>query len=614
METLCLHRADGELLLRLDLSEKPAALTVGASPDAALSLAPWLRAGDAPLPAVAAALIRDADGWRLVSAEPTLPLTLNGAPVPEARLAPGVTCGLGGFLLRMAGEAAARSAVTLLWTWRGARGTRSAPLAEGENLVALPPGGDAPEANPPVAGEPLFRLVLEGNALTALMPEREGAPPEWLRVGLGDGFRVGGFTGVALATAEADRALKTRHPLAWPGRGIRLRLALCAVGAVLALLLMGHLARETQAARRALAARGALSREIPATRTPAIAPASTLGDDARVYELDFHRALPELLTATPQPSADFLLSRGAALLARAQAEKDATAEAALARKMALLRGLRALQTAVAGAQWQALRDAVADADPEAFRYYDAEPFLADARALSAFVSETLPALYATAAARGADAFAEADRTLGAAMEALRANRFATEAVTAPLRALALRRWAALRAHVAARDAFLRDPMGVAAGDAARDAFSELEDAFAGEELPGRERQALGEAARKALRARLAPPGPQAADEAPLRGLARFLRAIGAEPEAAREAAQAADALARETARQGRALHARYRLQRLANDPKAEATLAELLAFGTPENPFRRWAERERQRLQAQPPAPASPSPSTPAQP
>ncbi len=604
MEMLRIHRITGEALAERDLTGRTLPLTIGSAEAADLSLATYLRPGDAPVAPIAAALVRDEDGWRLAAADPAQPLSLGEATVLEVRLVPGVAGRLGDFVLRVEGTAQAHSAVSLLWAWRGLKGTYRADLQEGRNEVAMLPGSDLPGVNPPVAGAPLCRLVLEDESLTILMPEREGGTQEWLRVGLGEGFRVGDFTGVALATAEAEKALKTRRPLAWPGRAMRGRLSLylaCGVMVGLLMLMVAHQIREVKAV---IAARDALCRERPAAVVAAVADHSTLGDDVRVYELDFHRSLPGILQAERQPNADFLLERGAALLARAAAETNTALVESLDRKLALLRGIRAIKVAVGALAWEDLRNAVADLDEAAFRYYDAEAFLGDARELSVFVTETLPALFAAAASAPIEAFKQADQRLMEGMEGLRDNRFAAKQIAATLQETALLRWEALRAAVDARAALQANPCDDAVMGQAVDAFSTLEDRL-GEasesvaQLVELERQKLSTIACAAARgildkgAELRP-----MDERPLRALAQFLRAIGGDGAVAQEATQAANAVARNYTRQWRALHTQYRLQTIAGKGEAAATLDAMLALGPSDSAYYQWAVRERARLAA----------------
>ncbi len=608
MEILCLYRANGEQVLTLDLSGKASALTVGSSPVADISLAAYIRPEDALIAPIAAALVHDEDGWSLATADPAYPLSLGTASVLEARLSPGVTCGLGDFLFRIDGETVVRSAVMLLWTWKAFKGTRSAPLLEGNNLVACLPGSEVPELNPAVVGRLDFRIVLEDNALTILMPEREGMASEWLRVGMGEGFSVGDFTGVALPTSEAEKALKSRRPLAWPGRPIRERLGLYLFCGILIALLMLMVAHKTRELREAIAIRDSQSRERPATCQVVTSEVSTLGDDVRVYDLDFHRSLPTLLKAERQPHSDFLIARGAALQTRAHAEANTAIEERLARKLVLLCSIRAIKEAVGALHWQELRDVVADVDRAAFDYYDATSFIDDAQELSCFVTETLPSLYAATSLSGVEAFNVADRNLNEGMEGLRDNRFATEAIAEPLQALALQRWAALRVYIHARAAFQANPTDATAIETVLDAFSTLEDLFEDEtsavvQLIERERKSLNDIACASLRSRLTEPTTlSSADEMILRELAHFLRAIGGDTAVAQEAMQAAETLAHNAARRWRALHATYRLQRIANSPKATETLQEMLLLGPSDNSFYLWAVRERDRLRTQTPS------------
>ncbi len=609
MENLCLHRITGEPLTTLDLTDKKHTLILGTAPTADVPLAEYLRPEDTPIAPIAAALVRDEDGWIIAAADPEHPPMLGTVKVLEVRLTPGLSCRIGDILFRIESETLSRSAITLLWKAKGMKETHCSPLLDGSNTVATLPGSDIPEVNPPVVEEERFRIVLEGEMVTILMPERDGVVPEWLRVGLGEGFCVGDFTGVALPTTEAEKALKTRTPLAWPGRKMRARLNLYLIcGLLLAALMMMvmHKIHEMQAF---VADRNSISHERPATQASFLADATTLPDDVRVYELDFHRSLASNLTAEHQPNLDFLLERGAVLHARAEAEKNQFLIDSLDRKVVLLRDVRTIKEAVLKTQWTNLRNAVANANPAVFHYYDGEIFLHDAAELSTFVSETLPALFNAAANTGVEEFKKADEALIAGIEGLRDNRFATEAVSALLQETAFRRWAALRAYVNARATFLANPLDITALTNTLETFSEFEDLLAESSedmvnLAENERLRLNDIACATLRARLDNPEQlHLSDEKPLRELARFLRAIGGDRTVEQETLRVVDAMTREATRQWRALHTKYRLQTISKDPEAPATLEAMIALGPSESHFYQWAVREQARVKASPDTP-----------
>ncbi len=602
METLCLHRITGESLLTLDLTDKKQTLILGTAPTADISLAEYLRPEDAPVASIAAALVRDEDGWLLAAADPEQPLLLGTGKVLEARLSPGVACRIGDLLFHLEGEALSRSAVTLLWKSKGIKETHCAPLLDGSNTVATLPGSEVLELNPPVVGKMFCRIVLEGETVTVLMPESDTGTAEWLRVGLGDGFCVGGFTGVALPTVEAEKALKTRTPLAWPGRKIRTRLNLYLIGGLLLATLMMMVMHKIHETEALIADRNSVSRERPAMQASFLADVTTLPDDVRVYELDFHRSLTSILTAQRQPNADFLLDRGAVLLARAEAEKNASLIESIGRKVTLLRDVRTIKEAILNAQWTVLRDAVANADQEVFHYYDGELFLSDAQELNTFLSETLPALFNAAANISTEEFAKADQALTAGLEGLRDNRFATTEIATLLQTTAHNRWAALRAYVDARATFLANPLDPTASAHALETFSDLEDLFADASegmvrLAENERIRLNDIACSALRAQLENPTQiRLSDEKALRELARFLRAIDGDRAIEQETLHVVETMSREATRQWRALHTQYRLQTISNDPKASETLNAMLALGPSDNPFYQWALREQARV------------------
>ena len=569
MELLHLHRPDGALLATFDLAALPSRpLTLGAGPaDLALPEGP----------AILGALIRDEDGWILAAAE-------GGA---ETRLAPGEPAALGPFLFRLERDAAEARA-TLIWRVGKARACHAAPLGEGRNLLAWLPDRSALALNPAIPGDKRCDLFLDGDALTLVADDPSGGPARRLAFALGDRFALGDLQGLALGAHDAERALRTRDPLAWPDR--RLRLGLCAAAGLglLLLLALGGLAREARGLRGALAARAPAAVALPDLQPP---PGDGFAADTVVaYGQLFHACLPGLL-ATPETSeaGDLLASRAAALLQSLPPGNEAL-RAPLRRKAAFLESLGAIKRALAAGDWAHLGGVLAEADAEALHYYDGDPLLGDARALDAFFGRDYPArcraLLAGSSPEGPEA-------------ALRGNRFlALPAV----KARAERTRAHWRALAAWRDAVRGAGPDAAGGEGAlRGALYALEGATAALGDPAldalllAERQALG----RELAARVA----QGAGAAPaavgrLRALARLARAVGTPDarEAARRAEAEADAIGAAYERRCRALVTDYRLSRLAGDaPAARAALDAILALGPADSPFWAWAQRERER-------------------
>ena len=372
MELLHLHSPDGRPLKTFDLAARPRRpLTLGAAP-----------ACDLPLPEgpdTLGALLRDEDGWLLAAADPA---------IPERRLVPGEPVALGPFLFRLECEAAETRA-TLLWRAGKERLCHAAPLNDGRNVIAWLPDRSAPALNPAIPGNRIGDLFLEGDGLTLVVEDPEGGTSQRLTFAFGDRFAIGPFTGLALPTAEAERALKTRDPLAWPDRRVRLllRVAVC-VGLLLALA-MAALARETQTLRQAVAARAPAAVEIA---VPAPAPADPLSRDTIVaYGQLFHACLPGLLATPEATTTDDLLAMRAGQLLRALPE-EAAERVPLRRKQVFLESLATIKRAVAAGDWPCLGDALATVDADALHYYDGDALLADARALARTFGQDYSAL------------------------------------------------------------------------------------------------------------------------------------------------------------------------------------------------------------------------------
>lgn len=603
MELLHLHAADGALIKTFDLADLPRRpLTLGTDP-----------AADLPLPegpATLAALLRDEDGWLLAPVDPA---------TPETRLLPGEPAALGPFRFRLERDAV-QARATLLW--RAARGkpVHAAPLADGRNVLAWLPDRSEPALNPPVPGDKICDLFLEGDTLTLVAESAEG-PADRLVFALGDRFAIGPLQGLALPTPLAERALKTRHPLAWPDRRIRLLLRVAAVlGLLLALILLA-LARQVNALRAERDARVPAVVKLPAPDLPDT-PADPLARDAVIaYGQLFHACLPGLLDSPEAAASGELLARRAEELL-AELPKDAPDRDPLARKWAFLKNLADLKRAVAAGNWPRLGRALDTLDAARLAYYDADLLLADARALDRYFSKTYPEACQALCRGGTPASVEP--RLQAARDALQGNRFRALPVVAKRLDAQDRHWSALQTwHVAVRgfgggaggadDVDAYDSKGVL-----REALYDLEDATNALDDPTL--SALLRQAHDALADRVATRiatlcgegdallAPDAATPAQLRALARLARALGT-PDAqtvAQRAEAHANALETDYERRCRALIVDYRLKRLAGDaPAADAILAQILALGPADSPFWAWAQREQART-ARPDAPRQP--------
>lgn len=594
MELLHLHRADGALVKTFDLAALPRRpLTLGADP-----------AADLPLPegpAVLAALIRDEDGWLLAPADPAL---------PETRLLPGEPAALGPFRFRLERDAV-QARATLLWRVGRDKAVHAAPLADGRNVLAWLPDRSAPALNPPVPGDKLCDLFLEGDALTLVAGDAAEGHADRLAFAFGDRFAVGPLQGLALPTALAERALKARDPLAWPDRRVRLLLRVAAVAGLLLGLVLLALARQAHALRAELDARVPAVVELPAPDLPA--DADPLARDAAIaYGQLFHACLPGLLgTPGTAASGELLARRAEELLA--ELPKDAPDRAPLARKWAFLKNLADLKRAVAAGDWPRLGPALDALDADVLAYYDADLLLADARALDRCFNRVYPEACRDLCRGGTPASVEP--RLQAARDALQGNRFRALPVVAKRLDALDRHWSALLAWHAAARGFGGGAAGADDVDACdskgllRDALYALEDTTDALDDPAldallqTERDALAEEVEVRIATlcgeRPALIAPEVATPERLRALARLARALGSPraESAARRAEARAAALVADYERRCRALIVDYRLKRLAGDlPAAEAILGRILALGPADSPFWAWAQREKARL------------------
>ena len=588
MELLHLHRADGALIKTFDLAALPRRpLTLGANP-----------AADLPLPegpATLAALLRDEDGWLLAPADPAL---------PETRLLPGEPAALGPFRFRIERDAV-QARATLLWRDGRGKTVHAAPLADGRNALAWLPDHSAPALNPPIPGDKICHLFLEGDTLTLIAGDAEGSADR-LAFALGDRFAIGSLQGLALPTPLAERALRTRNPLAWPDRRIRLLLRVAAVvGLILGLILLA-LARQANALRAELDARAPAVVALPAPELPADADPLTR-DAVIAYGQLFHACLPGLLDSPEAAASGDLLARRAEELLNGL-PKDAPDRIPLARKWAFLKNLADLKRAVADGDWPRLGPSLDALDADVLAYYDADRLLADAHALDRYFNQAYPEACRDLCRGGAPASVEPRR------QTLRDNRFRGLPIVAKRLDALDRHWAALLAWHDADQAFGGSAAGADALDACdakgilREALYDLEDATDALEDPALDallrhvRDTLSGRVEARIAARCgegdALLAPNIATPGELRALARLARALGTpRAQAAAQRAQArADAIVADYERRCRALIVDYRLKRLAGDaPAADAILAQILALGPADSPFWAWAQREQAR-------------------
>lgn len=574
MTTFHVYKPTGELLLESDLDALSATRAVVFSVADHLSLASSVPAAAAVL----AALVKDEDGWTLAAATQTDEISDGSRAAPDVHLVPGVTYRLAGLLFRVE-RSSSSSPYTILWRLRSVRTVRADAVLDGRNAVGTRPGGTDPEVNPAVAGSVLLEFVVTPAGLEVTT----AAAQKPLAVPFGALFAVGPFEGLVLPAADAAAALKTSQPLAWPGRRVRRHVLAAAAVVAVVVLAAAYVSLDAREAAAELARpRGAVE---TASATNAEITVAASADDLLVYNMHFLRTLPGILGAVPVPMENFLTDRGV-LLAH---------DPSVAAKVAFVRDVRAIQLAIQARDWARLRNLLAVADASEFTFFDGDGFLADARELSRFVSETLPAFFSEASRVGSDKFSAAGDAVADAFASLADNRFMTGAVAREERESAGKRFRVLGAYVAVRDAFLAGTGSVTAVSAA---YTGVEQAFAAASGPvssnlvARERATLAAGVTKAA-ATVA-----SGHEEVLADLAAFGERLGIDRTLTvawrargTAAAAALDAKFRE-------LYAAYRLAAADDGATRADILRRMLALGPSSNRFYSWALREKARLQS----------------
>jgi len=370
MELLHVYGPDGAEVCTEDLSGHEKSVKV-CRVNGKLELSEQVAAGGE----VVAALIRNEDGWVLASASPDVPVVAGPKSAPDMQLMSGLVCSIAGHAFQLERDKAAMGSV-LLWRYGGSKVVSDTVLA-GRNIVAESASDGKPCVNPPLAGETLFEFFPAADSLDVVTGS--GEKRQRLAVGTKTLFAVGGFEGMYLSATDAEAAMKTSAPFAWPSRKPRQALllgllVLAGLGAVCAVLWQ----RLGQLNRRLAEPRGAVKAEMIFDHSPY----DDKFETKAVYDQHFFRSLPHILGPEPSPIAQELVRLGEAAVF--------TNDVAVARRVKFLRDVQEIQTLILAGRWDALKAQLDQVDRQMFTIGDAEDFLRDAEDARALISETQP--------------------------------------------------------------------------------------------------------------------------------------------------------------------------------------------------------------------------------
>ena len=570
-EMLKVYSLDGQLLHERDISGlvNPLMLTAGERPELVEVASPGVE--------VVGALVRDGEGWTLVSRRGDLLVKSGPKSGPELQLTVGIACEFAGSVYRLEREGDVSGDV-LVWRFDGAYAAD--PLEQGRNIVGSRPGCTTLEVNPAVLGSELCEVYPTAQGVDVVTVGEDAAR---LSVPKGTLFAVGMFQGMVLDAADAAKAMRGGNPFGWPARGTRQ--AILAAIVLLGLVGLGGMALEKELSRTRQQIRSRVGAEQVAYADVKASKAIS-DEDVLVYELAFYRSLGSVLGATRSRVTSDLIKRGQQL----------ESSPAIRREVAFLKDVEAIQSAVLRGDWPQLGKILAAADRAMFTKCDGDTFFADAQEISEFITQALPRLMAEVSKPGSKGFASAGATLSRYFEDMKDNVFMSGEVIRRERDAAFARWEALSAYVPARDAYLKDVKE--SGQALLEAWAGFEDAFGSDDpatasLVADERKRIAEA----LLARA-----EKAQDVALIRLCDLGEAVGVDPKALAQWRKRADVARRALSRRYRELYGDYRMKAAVapGAPETLAVLDRMVALGLPEDRFHEWALRELERVKATP--------------
>lgn len=587
-EVLHIYAEGGKPITEVDLASAGSSLTVVETDAGKLALLDFA----APGARVLAALLRDDDGWILATADESRPVRSGNKSASDARLSAGMPCRVGGFVFQLERDAD-ETGYVLVWRRAGSPASADVIMA-GRNVMVAGRHGGEPTVNPPVIENVMFEFFQTEAGLEIAIPgssaERLEVPPYHL-------FSVGEIEGMMMSSANAARAIVYANPFAWPSRGIRRQLFAAALAlGVLFSVALGFAFDASRYRKLNDLPHGAVELAPAEGRQP-----EAVNDEVVVYTLSFFRSLPLVLTPTPNKVTEDLVRRGMLLSSHTN----------IARKVAFLKDVEAIQGAILTGRWDDLRDTLAALDQRTFMECDADKFLADARTISSVVTEKLPQRLAEGAALGhRQEFISCREDSERILARLENNVFMTGPLLRRERDTVAGYFAVLGDYIDVRDRVFEglnaeDPV-LCVGDlrSVCEAYREMsatmpEDDPKFELLIKREKRVLGSIARRGGAYVFAR---ENSDEfgktvAMLGPLADLGEVDGMDANTLADWRKRAQVASRKMDAHYRKLYAEYRLKSGVDGESAAKMLNELLEIGDATNGYYKWALREKKRLE-----------------
>lgn len=567
MEKLQILSPDGEIRLERELSESAGPLLIIAQ-DETIRLESSSKANDN----VIGALVRDEDGWRLVSSAPESRVVCGPKSAVEMPLVSGVALSLGGLIFKLE-TSTAHSGSVLVWR------VGSSPIAvdtvlAGRNLVARDSLAKTISVNPAMPSETIFEFYPGNDGIEVVSHQGER-----MTVQNGSAFGCGDFRGIVLPAEIARKAIKTHNPFAYASRPLRRRLAIAIM------LVVGIAAIAAGINRRASHWEIAAAADARNAQRIASAPgqSNTGGDEgAYLFTLAFFRDLPLILR--PQVS-----TIAADMIVRAHAFTNLAPVVKMEKFLVQVTGI---QKAVAANRWEIIDSQLKQLDRNEFAGYGAEAFYDDLAEIMDFIGSTIPEVALQASAPGGGGMENISRQIDEMIEGLSDNRFAQLEATKALIADIDARMDALEKYVKSRERLLT---AIDDGTVTQSLISELAQSFGTIDIMFGE----GDLAPIIVRERgiLGSKLPMLCDhEELLAELADLGEMAGLDEVTLKLWRDKAKTRTRELDRQARRLYGDYRLN-ARNDPeKAKAILEKLLRTAPPDSSFGIWASKELERI------------------
>ena len=567
MEKLQIISADGEVRLERELSEATGPLLVIVQGDT-LRLENFSKPGDNVL----GALVRDGNGWRIVSSNPATRVISGPKSEMDMPLISGVSLSLGGFIFKF-DTTTSKSGRVLVWRV-GTSPIAVDPVFAGRNVVAQDALIKTIAVNPAMPGDTILEFYPGDDCIEAVSREGE-------RIAIPDGaaFGCGVFRGVVLPADVAPKAVKSRNPFAYASRSLRRRLAM-------ALLIVIGVAAIAAGVNRHAARweKNAFSTEKHAQRI-VINPGQSQADHdegAYLFSLAFFRDLPLILRPEVSAIATDMIVRSHAF----------TNLVPVARMEKFLVNVINIQKAVAANRWDVIESQLKLFDRNEFAAYGAESFYDDIAEIVHFVGSAIPKVAFDASRPGGNKMENIAKQIDKMIEDMNDNRFAQLEVTKNLIADIDARMDALEKYVKYRDAFLasveQDKVTLKTINELTQLYGTIDALLGdGDFAPIVERE------RGVIRGKLLELGKR---DSLLSSLVELAEMVGVDETIVGKWREKAKTIAREIDHHSRRLYTDYRFN-AANDPaKAKAILQELISIAPPDSQFGTWAIKEMERI------------------